>query len=74
VAGVKRARVAPSLSFASYGYTWDASDRITAVGFLDGTYEDVTYSHDDAGQVTGADRDGSGVVLDDSIGLCFCRM
>jgi RHS repeat-associated protein len=54
--------------FASYGYTWDAADRITAVDFLDGTYddEDVTYAYDDAGQVTGADRDGTGAVLDES--------
>jgi RHS repeat-associated protein len=48
--------------FASYGYTWDASDRITAVDFLDGIYdnEDVDYAYDAAGQVTGADRTGIG--------------
>jgi RHS repeat-associated protein len=54
--------------FASYGYTWDASDRITAIDFLDGTYddEDVTYTNDDAGQVIGADRSGSGVLQDEN--------
>jgi RHS repeat-associated protein len=55
--------------FASYGYTWDASDRITAINFLDGTYDDEDIDdlgYDDAGQITSVDRSGSGVLQDEA--------
>jgi RHS repeat-associated protein len=47
-------------TFADYGWAYDAADRMTA--FTNTVYpsEDAAYTHDSTGQLTGADRTGSG--------------
>jgi RHS repeat-associated protein len=47
-------------SFAGYGWTYDVANRLTS--FTNSVYvaEDAVYTHDDLGQLTGADRTGSG--------------
>jgi RHS repeat-associated protein len=42
-------------TFADYGWTYDAADRMTAMTNSQHTAENVTYSYDDRGQLTGAD-------------------
>lgn len=50
---------ASSNTLASYGWTFDAANRLT--GFTNGTHtqESATYSYDNADQLTGADRSGT---------------
>jgi RHS repeat-associated protein len=47
-------------TFADYGWAYDAANRMTA--FTNTVYpsEDAAYTHDATGQLTGADRTGSG--------------
>jgi RHS repeat-associated protein len=47
---------------AGYAYSFDSSHRLTGIDFLPTAYddEDVTYTYDDRGQVTGADYTGTG--------------
>jgi RHS repeat-associated protein len=46
-------------TFAGYGWTYDAANRITSFTNSQHTSEDAAYSYDDAGQLTDADRSGT---------------
>jgi RHS repeat-associated protein len=46
-------------TFADYDWTYDAANRITAFTSANHSAESATYSYDDFGQLTGADRSGS---------------
>jgi RHS repeat-associated protein len=47
-------------TFAGYGFSFDAANRMTSVTNSVHAAEDAVYTHDDLGQLIGADRTGSG--------------